>query len=177
MNDVKIRKALRYLDYHDYSGLSSITTKCLVLEKNDFQLSSMFFTDLPVDMLCFKETVYILYMDWFVFILMILIRMFLLYFYILLISLGEGCDPSFDKKSEFFLPLNVLSNIMEKWLQRKWILKVYRQKIVRWPTCKTIYTYHAFFPFFFFFFCLNSHIFLHCMSWIFTFSPIIIRIL
>ena len=63
MNDVKIRKAIRYLDHHDYSGLSSITTKCLVLEKNDFQLSSMFFTELPVDMLCFKETVYILYMD------------------------------------------------------------------------------------------------------------------
>ena len=58
MNDVKIMKAIRYLDYHDYSGLSSITTKCLVLEKNDFQLSSMFFTDLPVDMLCFKETIY-----------------------------------------------------------------------------------------------------------------------
>ena len=157
-------KAIRYLDYHDYSGLSSITTKCLVLEKNDFQLSSMFFTDLPVDMLCFKETVYILYMDWFVFIQMILIRMFLLYFYILLIFLGEGCDPSFDKKSEFFLPLNVLSNIMEKWLQRKWILKVYRQKMVRWAVCKTIYL-SCFLSFFFsFFFCLNRVI-SFCIVW------------
>lgn len=57
------------------------------------------------------------------------------------------------KKSEFFLPLNVLSNtcIMEKWHQKKWILKVYRQKIVRWATCKTIYL-SCFLSILFFFF-------------------------
>ena len=97
-------------------------------------------------------------------------------YYLLVYPLERVVTLLFFFKSEFFLPLNVLSIIMEKWHQRKWILKVYRQKIVRWPTCKTIYL-SCFLSFFFFFFCLNSHIFLHCMSWLFTFSPIIIRML